>query len=46
MVDFNLSLIGDITKLFNKGNIVKVYDKMYTLADELAASETKNYKNC
>ena len=43
MVGINLDL-GNIVKLFSKGNIVKVYDKMFRLAERFANHEAENYK--
>lgn len=42
MVNFHLHL-GNILKGLRKGNIVKVYSKMYSLAENLASRETEKY---
>ena len=40
-LNFNL---GEIIKLFKRGNIVKTYEKMYLLAEQLAKTETQEYQ--
>ncbi|MBU3940406.1 MAG: hypothetical protein KKH88_00560 [Nanoarchaeota archaeon] len=44
MVNLHLHLPKDLYKLFKKGDITKLYSKMYSLAEELANNDSRRYK--